>query len=414
MLAARASLLLAVLLFTASGRPTAAVAADSAACNEPAADSVVWIELPGELPFQALPSTDGCWIYVSLATGDGEARDDDPRGNVALLRRSRGHIGLVRVAHVGGNPNGMALTHDGRLLAVADGNRVAFLDTQRLISGDGSPVVGYWKDSTEAPGHEFVNITSDDKYLFVSDENVRTISVISLVSVRDSQSPPSSSAGKIPVGLGPVALTFSEDERYLYTTTLSMPTTSAWPEECVPEWDPHAVRKPQGAVFAIDVARAKADPANAVIAVAKAGCSPVRLVLSDSGSIAYVSARGDNALLAFDTRKLVADPDHALLGKVPTGTAPIGIAVVDAGRRVVVTNSNRFGASPEHQSLLLIDAAKISVGKQAILGVIPAQSLPREMRTTSDKRTLLVVNTISHKLQVIDLLRLSQVVQADN
>jgi len=308
----------------------------------------------------------------------------------------------------------MALTHDGRLLAVADGNRVAFLDTQRLISGDGSPVLGFWKDSTEAPGHEFVNITSDDKYLFVSDENVRTISVISLVSVRDSQFPPSSSVGKIPVGLGPVALTFSEDERYLYTTTLSMPTTSAWPEECVPEWDPHAVRKPQGAVFAIDVARAKADPANAVIAVAKAGCSPVRLVLSDSGSIAYVSARGDNALLAFDTRKLVVDPDHALLAKVPTGTAPIGIAVVDAGRRVVVTNSNRFGASPEHQSLLLIDAAKISVGKQAILGVIPAQSLPREMRTTSDKRTLLVVNTISHKLQVIDLLRLSQVVQADN
>src|ERR1700738_620715 len=102
MLAPLSSSMRAFLLFTGPGRQPAAGAADSAACNEPAADPVVWIELPGELPFQALPSTDGCWIYVLLATGDGEARDEDPRGNVDLLRRSHGHIGLVRVAHVGG------------------------------------------------------------------------------------------------------------------------------------------------------------------------------------------------------------------------------------------------------------------------------------------------------------------------
>jgi hypothetical protein len=36
------------------------------------------------------------------------------------------------------------------------------------------------------------------------------------------------------------------------------------------------------------------------------------------------------------------------------------------------------------------------------------------MRTTSDGHTLLVVNTLSHQLQVIDLLKLAQVMHAAN
>jgi DNA-binding beta-propeller fold protein YncE len=73
-----------------------------------------------------------------------------------------------------------------------------------------------------------------------------------------------------------------------------------------------------------------------------------------------------------------------------------------------VTNSNRFGATVDvPQSLLVVDAAKVASGKAAILGSIPAGALPREMRVTADGRTLLVVNTLSRKLQVIDLARLS-------
>jgi DNA-binding beta-propeller fold protein YncE len=411
----RACLLVALAAVVVGGSASAAaVASDIAGCNEPAADPIAWFDLPGQLPFQALPSSDGCWIFVSLATGDGEAGDDDPKGNIALLKRRRGHIDLVRVAHVGGNPNGMALTHDGRVLVVADGNRIAFLDTDRLISGDGGAVLGYWRDSAPAPEHEYVTITSDDKYLFVSDENVRTISVINLASAREVRFAQSPAAGKIPVGFGPVAVTLSPDERYLYVTALSMPASPDWPEECVREYDPHKSRQPQGAVFVIDVARAETDAASAVIAVAKAGCTPIRLVLSPSGDTAYVSGRGDNTLRAFDAHRLAADPDQSLLGKVSTGSTPIGIAVVDSGRKLVVTNSNRFGTSSTDQSLLLIDATRITAGDAAVLGAIPARSLPREMRTTSDGHTLLVVNTLSQQLQVIDLLKLAQVMHAAN
>jgi hypothetical protein len=72
-----------------------------------------------------------------------------------------------------------------------------------------------------------------------------------------------------------------------------------------------------------------------------------------------------------------------------------------------VTNSNRFGATAaEPQSLLVLDTTRIAVGTGAILGAVPAASLPREMRVTADGRTLFVVNTLSRKLQVIDLARL--------
>jgi DNA-binding beta-propeller fold protein YncE len=386
---------------------TATQPSDTSSCNQPADDPVTWIDLPGQLPFQALPSADGCWIFVSFASGNDQALDNEPKGRVALLKRRGGHIEVVRFTHVGGNPLGMVLTHDGEVLVVADGNRVAFLDTRRLIAGQDKPMLGYWNDDTNAAGRSYVNVTSDDKYVFVSDEQAATITVIRLPAARRPKFFKPTAVGRIPVGDGPIALAFSPDQRYLYATTMMMPLAKEWPAECIPEWDPKAELNAQGAVFIIDVVQATRDPANAVVTVAKAGCSPVRLVLSPNGDTAYVTARGGNTLLIFDTHKLVTDPSHALLGKVPTGPAPIGIAVVDAGQKVIVSNSNRFEGPSETQSLLVIDATKIGDGENAVLGAIPAQGLPREMRTTPDGRTLLVVNTQSQKLQILDLARLS-------
>jgi DNA-binding beta-propeller fold protein YncE len=326
-----------------------------------------------------------------------------------VLRRQGGQVSQLRTVQVGGNPTGMALTRDGKLLVVADGRRVAFLDTARLVSGHEAPVLGYWNDDTASAGRIYANITADDKLLFISDENARSISVLNLAKARTSGFAKDSIVGKIPVGNGPVALTFSPDQRYLYTTTLSMPVAPNWPAECVREWlnDPKAPPVAQGALFVIDVARAAAQPEKSIVSTAKAGCTPVRLALSPAGDRAYVSARGGNSLLVFDVARLMSDPGRARLGSVPTGPAPIGVVVVEAGRKVIVTNSNRFGATAaEPQSLLVIDAGRVAEGEGAIVGAIPAASLPREMRVTADGNTLLVVNTLSRKLQIIDLARL--------
>jgi DNA-binding beta-propeller fold protein YncE len=387
-----------------------AIAAQSTApsdCNQPTPNPTAWVDLPSTFAFQALPTEDGCWIFVSLATGKSDASDSDPAGKIAVLARTAGRISVSRTVHVGGNPNGMTLTHDGKTLVLADGNRVGFFDTARLVSGHGNPALGYWNDGTEAPARTYVSVTLDDKYLFVSDENVGTITVIDLAKAKASHFAASALIGRIPVGNGPVAVTLSRDEKYLYSTSLFIDPATDWPAECQPEWDPKAPMNPQGAVFVIDISLAKTDPAHSVVATVRAGCTPVRLVLSPHGDVAYVTARGENSLLAFDTKNLVLDPTQSLIGKVSTGTTPIGIAVIDDGRKVVVTNSNRFDTdSSADQSLLVIDASRIGSGDAAILGSIPAGRLPREMATSADLQTLFVVNTNSKKLEVIDLKRL--------
>ncbi len=54
-------------------------------CNRPASESITWADLPGTHAFQALPSNDGCSIFVSLATGNAEASDSDPAAKIAIF-----------------------------------------------------------------------------------------------------------------------------------------------------------------------------------------------------------------------------------------------------------------------------------------------------------------------------------------
>jgi len=212
------------------------------------------------------------------------------------------------------------------------------------------------------------------------------------------------------VGRAPIALTFSPDGRYLYTTSEVAPEEWDWLRSCTPEVPVPSrpgLRRPEGAIVVVDAIKARTDPAHAVISKAPAGCSPVRLVLSPKGDVAYVTVRHNNELAAFDTEMLVSDPSHARIARVPVGTAPVGVAVVDGGRKLVVTNSNRFaGSDGDHQKLTVIDAARVSEGAGAVLGTIPAGGFPRELRVTADGRTLLVTNFLSSTLELVDLARL--------
>src|SRR5687767_6160776 len=103
-----------------------------------------------------------------------------------------------------------------------------------------------------------------------ANELIRTITVLNLEKAKASGFAAESEVGKIPVGYGPVALTFSPDGRYLYTTSQGMAPAADWPEEC--KWPTYPRPVAQGAIFVVDVERAKRDPANSVVAVAKAGC----------------------------------------------------------------------------------------------------------------------------------------------
>jgi DNA-binding beta-propeller fold protein YncE len=373
-------------------------------CNQPANEPAVLLPLPGN-PFGVVPSPDGCWIFVSLTRGTG--------GGIAVVGRKNGVASVTRVVETGGNPEGAVLTHDGQMLIVAANDRVFFLDTQRMIDGKRGAMLGALK-SLPSPGPRigsgYVSVTTDGRFLFVSDEYAQRITVVDLQKARASKFKQSAIIGTVRVGDLPIAVTLSPDDRYLYTTSESAAGNWGWPAECKPEGTrapANAPLHPQGAIVVIDVARAETDPSAAVVARVPAGCSTVRLVLSPKGDIAYVSARNANSLLAFDTAKLIADPQHALIGGVPVGVAPVGVAVVDGGSKVLTANSNRFAGGPDdHSTLTVIDATKIALDAGAVLGTIGAGAFPREMRVTADGKTLLVTNFASKSLEIIDLSRM--------
>ena len=369
------------------------------ACNAPPTNGIELTRV-SENPFQALPSSDGCWVFASLNGGQREP------SHVGVFRRANGRLRLERTVAVAGGPTGMALTNDGTTLVVAAGAFLDFLDVARLESGESGAVLGEMRDPAVS-GRVYVNVSPDDKLVLVADENSASVSVIDRDRARTSHyDVAASTIGRIPTGGLPIALTFSNDGRWMFTTSEIAPSSFDWPIECTREGAraSDALANPPGAIHVIDVDVMRTNPARAVVRSIPAGCSPVRLVLSPSGERAYVTARNSNALLVFDVAKLLDGGEHAVIGRVPIGPAPVGIAVVNEGRRVIVTNSNRFaGRSNDRQSLTVIDASRVSEGAAAITGSIPAGAFPREMRVTADGGTLILTNFASREIEMVNL-----------
>jgi DNA-binding beta-propeller fold protein YncE len=394
-----ASRTLAALLTLLAG-PDGARASSPSHCNAAPASPLSFVPVPGH-PFSTVLSRDGCWLFASLVTAGPRSAN-----GVALFERSGGELRFRKLFAVEGQPTGMVMTHDGKLLVVADDDFVVFMDVERMITGRGDPILGFLSDG-DAPGSVYVNVTADDAFLFVSDEGASAISVIDLRAARANGFQASAIVGRIPVGSAPIALTFSTDQRWLYTTSQIAPKTFGWPIECKPEGaDPAtaAPRYPQGVVFVVDVARARTDPASSVVARIPAGCSPVRLAISPAGDRVYVTARNSNSLLAFDTGKFLSDSSGARVGTVPVGRSPVGVAVVNGGTQVLVTNSDRFAADRKaRQALTVIDAARVAQGAPAILGSLPAGAFPREFGMSPDGATLFVANYESNEIEIVDL-----------
>ena len=376
----------------------APLVAQATDCNRATLDPITHVGLPGS-PFTALPSADGCRIFVSLSSGTSGSGP-----GVAVLSRGDGVISVERVVPLRGEPTGMTLTHDGKLLIVPNGAGVAFLDAHRLEAGKADAVLGYWGDDRQAPGHIYASVTADDRYLFVSNEAAGTISVIDLAAAYKTHFSRDQLIRKIGIGSGPVGLALSTDERYLFATVQEI-KNFGWPMRCRPEADPNAAPDhAEGALVVIDAQRMISDPGRSVLKWVSAGCNPVRVVTSAEKGQVYVSARGSHALLALAEAQLTNPGYDAIAAQVPVGTAPVGIAVIDGGRKVVVTNSDRFGnGAANTQSLFVVDFAGVGTGAAAhIVGVLPAKGFPREIRTTADSRTLLVTNFTAGTLEIVE------------
>lgn len=367
-------------------------------CNAPAALPSVTLDLPMH-PFGVQVSRDGCWVFVAQVAGPGQ------HGGIAVISRRGGKVELARVVPVQTSPTGIALTHDGKLLIAAATTAAVFLDVAKMISGHGGAVVG---TIGKTAGAIQAAASPDDRLAFIAEERAAAILTIDLGQARKKGFSEKAVIGRIPTGLAPIAMVFSRDGKWMYSTAQAALPAWRWPNACKPEGvDPAtaSITRPEGAVVVVDVARAGTEPAASVVARVPAGCSAVRMAMSPGGDRLYVTARNSNAVIAFDATKLAADGAHAKIGMAEVGTAPAPVAVIEGGAKVVAGNSNRFAGGTTGESLTVLDAAKI--GKAgAVVGQIATGAFPREMAVSADGKTLFFSNFGSNSLQMIDIGRL--------
>lgn len=384
--------------------------AEPASCSAPPTDAITFVQTAGA-PFTAIPSTDGCWVFVGLAT----------TGELAAYRRDGGELKLRYTVPLHAPQTGMVLTHDGQLLLAATGNSVTAVDVNALTRGNDQPPV-YTIRGYQFDGTIYVSVTHDDSYLFVANERGGTITVVNLKQARASGFRSSGIVGNIPAAEAPIAVTLSPDDKRLYSTSeLAFgPLAPGWrcglcqhganansevASGLLAAGGAGCDTEGPGGIEVIDAARAEKDPAHSVLSLVPGGCEPVRLVLSDDGAIAYVTARGEDKILAFDSNGLVSDPAHALLGQAPAGAAPVGLAI-GAGR-LIVASSNRFGGANVPQHLTVLDSNFHTWEHGPVpTAEVRAGSFPREERLSPDGKTLYVTNFNSNQLEMVDLTRL--------
>lgn len=355
-------------------------AAHAAACPAPPNGSGV--SVPGK-PFGMAVSRDGCWMFVSMLTGR-------QRGALAVLHDAGGSYSVARIVTLAGQGTGDTLTHDGRLLVVAEGNDVAVFDASALEQASGNALMGRLHDGYR-PGMVYVLTSLDDRLLFVSDEDANAISVFDLAKWRADGFKRNPLVGRIPTGLAPVGLALSPDGKWLYSTSEVAPWRWGFQASCTPEIASERAH-PQGFLLRIKVAMAARNPRASLAGGMQAGCNPVRVAAAPDGADVWVTARGSKTVLriaadAFATKQQVR------VASFDVGGGPVGIAVRPDGKQVWIALANRFGNTkynPEGREivgLLGIDTPGVDSVKAVSE---PASAFPRELMFLPDGRTFAV------------------------
>jgi len=338
-----------------------------AACVTPSVDQL--IKLDGH-PFAIEPTADNCYLFVSYQAAKA--------GMIAVLENDVGKVRLIRTVDTGNKvAGGLSLSHDGRLLAVAGYNGIGLFASDRLITGGTNPKIAALDEGDK--GAIFPIFAHDDRNLFVSEEQNNTILVIDVALLREGDSN-RAKIGRIPVGRSPVGLALSPDGALLFATSEAMAGAGPCPTDFG-----HGTQA-EGALFIIDTGKAVGDPRHGVRKGVKAGCSPVRVVVSADGRALWVSERGSDRVLGLDPTILMSGASRLELTSVSVGKSPIGLAIRGDASQLWVANSDRFG-SGEGSVTVIAPARPGSAELHATYGV---GRLPRDVRFMPDGKTLVL------------------------
>jgi DNA-binding beta-propeller fold protein YncE len=292
----------------------------------------------------------------------------------------------------------LSLSHDGKTLAVATYSGVMLLDVARLETGDGDARIAALPIGS---GAVFVAISRDDRLLFVSEDTLPQVAVFDFAKAREAvtrEMADKARIGVIPVGLQPVGLTFSADGRRLYAISESVNPT-VYPPSCPPEvsgtGEGRVGARPEGMLSVIDVAAAGRNPSDALLAMRRAGCAPVRVALSPDGATAWVTARGEERLEGFAAAGLrgISAARPEIVARV--GPSPIGIAVRPDGTQVWVAASNRYSGRRAPGQLTAVSPTG------QVLRTMATGAFPRDLSFLPDGKTLVVAQYESQAIQFL-------------
>jgi len=327
-------------------------------------------------PFGVAAESSGHFAFVATS------------GGVEVLFANGPNLRFVRLVPLSdGRGLGAALTRDDQYLLVGAGNGAAVLSVPALVTGAGQAVLGYL---AAGEGAIEVSVSADDEFAFLSLEYKGGIAVFNLEQAIRSHFHDVKEVSFIRLGQAVVGSALSPDGRFLYVTS----------EVGAPAgFDVSG----EGSLSVISVARAVHDQSDAIVTSVKAGCQPVRVVVSDDGAVVWATARGSDAVLAWIVADLTGgDASRALTADVLVGAAPVGI-VAAADGDLVVADSNRFSAAPGPRYLSIIDEGLALAGKPALLGQVVTAMFPRDMCLEAGGLTVLVTDFRSSQVQSLDL-----------
>jgi len=343
-------------------------------------------------PTEAWASPDGQYVLVTV--------DNGGRSGIDVFHEDGGKLKKVAFQTLGGeNAQGILLIPHTHILAVGLSNAgVAFLTLEDALRGKAKPVV---LQQGERSGSGYLAVTPDGQYLFVANEygDGGNVGVVALHRDDAGMVRPETLA-HIPTPNATPGVAISADGTRVYAVgeVVKQETADRLPGHGVPELQrSNCVQarsdrpRPNGVLYAIDVARAAAltsastpqEAHHAVVTAMDAGCSPVREALAD-GAL-YVTARGDNVVLAFDAAKLESDREHAFLRAIPSGgEAPVGVRLFDGGKSMLVANSNRFAGGNGNATVFDLSNA----AKPVLVQTIKTGEFPRNITASADGATL--------------------------
>lgn len=328
--------------------------------------------VPG-LPFDVVSTPDGRFTFVS---SDGAGQPGGGGGGAVFVYAGDGAGGrTVATVYLGGlAPFGMALSDHGRVLLVSVDQGIAVIDVEKAERGAIGAVVaqGYGSGSG---GIEVVP-TPDGRFAFESMEGSRQVDIFRLSGERRPQFVGAARVGALPVGIA-----FSPDGKTAYVTSEEAHIS-----------DPNSL----GTLSVLRVAVAERHPAASVERSVVAGCAPVRVVVSPDGGTVWLTARQSDAVLGFSANAL-ASGASALVADVEIGQAPVGLALFDGGQRMLVADSNRFGAG--NSSLAVLDLTRSAT----LMGYVHAHGFPRQMTLEPGGREIDVTNYDSSELETVPL-----------